>query len=79
MMTSYMSHSNDLRVTRSAALEGIDNTGVGSKNAYIGKEGEDFELSHVTNSISLVECSCRRNTGDEANLVAVTNWIKGLF
>ena len=71
--------SNALRVTRSAALEGIDNTGVGSGNTYIGKQGKDFEFSHVTNNISLVECSCKQSTGDEASLETVQDWIKGLF
>ena len=71
--------SNALRVTRSAALEGIDNTNVGSKNTFIGKEGKDFEFSQVSNSVSLIECSCKRNTGDEADLEAVKDWIKGVF
>jgi signal recognition particle receptor subunit beta len=68
-----------LRVTRSAALEGIDNTGVGSGNIYIGKQGKDFEFSHVTNNVSLAECSCKQNTRDKDSLEAVQDWIKGLF
>ena len=64
-----------LRVTRSAALEGIDNTKSPDKNAFIGKQGKPFEFSHISCPINFAECACTSDT----DMKPVQTWIENLF
>jgi len=54
---------NNLRVTRSAALLGIEDYS-SSKNAFIGKKGKDFDFTHVR-PIKVDFCECSLRSEDE--------------
>ncbi|XP_066934308.1 signal recognition particle receptor subunit beta-like [Clytia hemisphaerica] len=70
---------NKLRQTRSAALLGIDDYS-SSRNAFIGKQGKDFEFSHV-NPIKVEFCECNlKNTQveGEVKVDGVRTWLEKL-
>ena len=70
---------NKLRQTRSAALLGIDDNS-SSRNAFIGKQGKDFEFSHV-NPIHVQFCECNlknEQVEGEVNLDNVRTWLEAL-
>lgn len=61
---------NNLRVTRSAALLGVDDY-TSSKNAFIGKKGKDFEFSHVWPiKVDFCECSLRAEDEEEVHEIS---------
>lgn len=68
---------NLVRVTKSNQLQSVDSSQ--SSNTYIGKQGKDFEFSHLNNRVDIVEGSA--NTGDDdnpADIKAVEDWISKL-
>ena len=67
--------SNTLRWTKSSSLQGIDDS---SAAAALGREGEDFEFSHLRQPVEFVEGSCGANEDDEPSLEAVTDWLNML-
>jgi len=67
---------NKLRHTRSAALLGIDDNS-SSKNAFIGKQGKDFEFTHVSPiKVDFCECNLKNEQVEgEVNLDHVRTWL----
>ncbi|KAL5014251.1 hypothetical protein ScPMuIL_008521 [Solemya velum] len=73
IQTSLEKEMNKLRVTRSAALQGTDETG--THNVYLGKKNKDFAFADLkTHRISFVECSAVPKSGEE-NLAEVEDWL----
>ena len=74
--TRIHSHRNKLRQTRSAALLGIDDNS-SSKNAFIGKQGKDFEFTHVSPiKVDFCECNLKNEQVEgEVNLDHVRTWL----
>lgn len=69
---------NKLRQTRSAALLGIDDYS-SSKNAFIGKQGKDFEFTHVHPiKVDFCECSLKSEKDVQPNLEEVRAWLEKL-
>ena len=70
---------NKLRQTRSAALLGIDDYS-SSKNSFIGKQGKDFEFTHVGPiQVEFCECNLRNEQVDgEVNVDEVRSWLERL-
>ncbi|XP_057316041.1 signal recognition particle receptor subunit beta-like [Hydractinia symbiolongicarpus] len=69
---------NNLRQTRSAALLGIDDYS-SSKNAFIGKQGKDFEFAHVHPiKVDFCECSLKDEHGEKSNLDEIQAWLSAL-
>ncbi|XP_043219718.1 signal recognition particle receptor subunit beta-like [Amphibalanus amphitrite] len=66
---------NTLRWTKSSSLQGTDDS---STTATLGREGEDFEFSHLRQPVEFVEGSCGANEDDEPSLEAVTEWLNML-
>ncbi|XP_006822972.1 signal recognition particle receptor subunit beta-like [Saccoglossus kowalevskii] len=67
---------NTLRITRSAALEGIDSSG--SNKTYLGKKGKDFEFSHLKPiKVDFVECSARgaKSEESEGDISEIEKWL----
>jgi len=57
----------NLRVTRSAALKGVGDS-TSSKNAFIGKQGKDFEFTHVWPiRVQFCECSLRGEESEDVH------------
>ncbi|GBP61820.1 Signal recognition particle receptor subunit beta [Eumeta japonica] len=68
---------NLVRVTKSSQLQSVDDSQ--NKALYLGKLGKDFEFSHLSIRVEIVECSA--NTGDDdkpADIQSVQNWITKL-
>jgi len=69
---------NNLRQTRSAALLGIDDYS-SSKNAFIGKQGKDFEFSHVHPiKIQFCECILKDDEGQKTDMEEIKIWLSNL-
>nr|XP_047132780.1 signal recognition particle receptor subunit beta isoform X1 [Hydra vulgaris]XP_047132781.1 signal recognition particle receptor subunit beta isoform X1 [Hydra vulgaris] len=67
-----------LRQTRSAALLGIDDYS-SSKNAFIGKQGKDFEFAHVNPiKVQFCECNLKNENSEETLYDQVENWMNSL-
>ncbi|ESO91220.1 hypothetical protein LOTGIDRAFT_228741 [Lottia gigantea] len=65
---------NTLRVTRSAALQGLESTG--NNNSFLGKRNKDFEFSDLkTFNIEFVECSCGKDEESKSSLEEVQSWL----
>nr|KAG5698995.1 hypothetical protein BaRGS_033508 [Batillaria attramentaria] len=66
---------NTLRVTRSAALQGIDNTA--NNNTYLGKRNKDFEFADLKPlRVEFAECSARgKSEASDGDLKAVLEWM----
>ena len=68
----------NLRVTRSAALLGVDDH-ESSKNAFIGKPGKDFEFKHVRPiTVEFCECSLRGEEEDVHEIEQLQHWVDQL-
>jgi len=71
---------NKLRQTRSAALLGIDDYS-SSKNAFIGKQGKDFDFTHV-HPIKVEFCECHlkseSSSNGEVNIAEIRAWLEKL-
>lgn len=64
---------NTLRVTRSAALIGIDSSG--NNNTYLGKRNKPFEFSDCRPfKIEFAESSAKDEDG-KANMKEVVDWL----
>ncbi|XP_001641944.2 signal recognition particle receptor subunit beta [Nematostella vectensis] len=66
---------NTQRVTRSAALQGLDGS---SKSALVGKKGKDFEFADVEPvKVEFVECSAKGNADNKnPQIDALHDWIE---
>ncbi|XP_072174445.1 signal recognition particle receptor subunit beta-like [Diadema setosum] len=71
---------NTLRVIRAATLSSTDGS-TSDAQAFLGKQGKDFDFSHLSNTVDMVECSAKGTGGseDEGDLNTVTEWIAGLI
>ena len=77
ILYSYIFRTN-LRQTRSAALLGIDDNS-SSKNAFIGKQGKDFEFSHVHPiKVDFCECSFKGDDDAQPQLDEIETWLSSL-
>ncbi|XP_047511057.1 signal recognition particle receptor subunit beta [Pieris napi] len=68
---------NLVRVTKSSQLQATDSSQ--SSNTYLGKLGKDFEFSHLSCAVELIECSA--STGDDDNptdIKPLQDWISHL-
>lgn len=70
---------NKLRQTRSADLLGIDDYS-SSKNAFIGKQGKDFEFTHVHPvKVEFCECNLKNDAKEgEINVNEIRVWLENL-
>jgi len=69
----------NLRRTRSAALLGTNDSS-SSKNAFIGKQGKDFEFTHVRPiKVEFCECSLKADECNETNQIEeLESWLRKL-
>ena len=70
---------NKLRQTRSAQLLGVDDYS-SSKNAFIGKQGKDFEFTHV-HPVKVEFCECNlknEETEGEIDVSEIRAWLESL-
>jgi len=66
---------DNLRLTRSAALMGVDDH-TSSKNAFIGKKGKDFEFAHARPiRVEFCECSLRADDENVHEIGELQSWI----
>lgn len=65
-------HRNLVRNSRQSQLKSVDNSPTDTQ--YIGKQGKDFEFSHLPQKIDVAECSAK-----ECELEAVAQWIEQLL
>ncbi|KAG4081193.1 hypothetical protein HA402_014641 [Bradysia odoriphaga] len=63
---------NLIRTTRSSRLQSVDNT-ANREDVYLGKQGKDFQFSHLAQNIQIVECSAK-----ERELKNLIGWITSL-
>lgn len=69
---------NNLRLTRSAALMGVDDH-TSSKNAFIGKKGKDFEFAHAWPiKVEFCECSLRADDENIHEIGELQSWMEKL-
>jgi len=70
---------NNLRMTRRAALLGTNDSS-SSKNAFIGKQGKDFDFSHVRPiKVQFCECSLRADGNDDNHEIEeLETWLQKL-
>lgn len=61
-----------MRNSRQSQLQSVDNSATDTQ--FIGKQGKDFEFSHLPQSIDFAECSAKEN-----ELEAVAKWIEQLL
>lgn len=69
---------NLVRVTKSNQLQSVDPS-EGNTGSFLGKEGKDFEFSHIRNKVEFAECSA--NTNDDENptdIKPLQDWISKL-
>lgn len=64
---------NTLRFTRSAALQRTDELN-SPKETLVGKQGKDFQFSHVPSKIDFVECNLKEH--NLLNLLDVETWLQ---
>ena len=68
--------SNTLRVTKAAALQGLDGS---EDNVFIGKKGRDFEFSQVLPvKVDFVECSAKGQVDGDTDLSTLEKWLENL-
>lgn len=61
-------HRNLVRRTRSSQLQSIDNSE--SKSVFLGREGQDFDFSHLKQNVQVLGCSAKAN-----DLKNLADWI----
>ncbi|XP_047532969.1 signal recognition particle receptor subunit beta [Vanessa atalanta] len=69
---------NLVRITKSSQLQSVDPSQT-SNSTYLGKLGKDFEFSHLSCKVEIIECSA--NIGDDDNptdIKALQDWISKL-
>lgn len=65
---------NLLRMTKTSQLEATD---ASSTNVLLGKQGKDFEFSHLDTNIEFAECSAFNKDPDTAaDIEQLNNWLK---
>lgn len=65
---------NLLRMTRTNQLEATDAL---ATNLFLGKEGKDFEFSHLDGNIEFAECSAFSKDSDTSSEIEQLNsWLK---
>lgn len=62
---------NLVRNTRQNQLQSVDSST--SDIIFLGKQGKDFEFTHLSQPISIVECS-----GKESDIDSLHKWLKSL-
>lgn len=62
---------NLVRNTRQNQLKSVDNSS--NEQVFLGKQGKDFEFSHLSQSIEVIECSSKDNDID-----SIHRWLKNL-
>lgn len=65
-------HRNLVRNSRKSQLQSVDNSATDTQ--FIGKQGKDFEFSHLPQAIEFAECSAKENELD-----AVAQWVEQLI
>lgn len=68
-----MFHRNIIRDTRSRKLESVGDDSA-NKPAFLGKQGKDFEWSHLQQNIQFYECSAK-----DDELTNLTDWMDRLL
>ena len=65
-----------LRVTKSAALQGTDNTS--NNNTFLGKRGKDFQFADVKPlKVEFAECSARgKSEASDGDLGVIEKWLQ---
>jgi hypothetical protein len=69
---------NLVRVTKSSQLQSVDPS-QSNNFKYLGKQGKDFEFSHLGCKVEVAECSA--NTGDDdnpADMKSLEDWVSKL-
>ncbi|KAL0838961.1 hypothetical protein ABMA28_016967 [Loxostege sticticalis] len=69
---------NLVRVTKSSQLQSVDPSQA-TNSTFLGKQGKDFEFSHLSCKVDVAECSA--NTGDDDNptdIKTLQDWISKL-
>lgn len=65
---------NLLRMTKTSQLEATDSS---STNVFLGKEGKDFEFSHLDADIEFAECSAfNKDPDNPADIKQLNSWLK---
>lgn len=62
---------NLVRNTRQNQLKSVDNSS--NEQVFLGKQGKDFEFSHLSQTIEVAECSSKDNDID-----SIYRWLKNL-
>lgn len=64
---------NLLRLTKSSQLEFTD---ASSSNIFLGKDGKDFEFSHVNSDVQFAECSAfNKDPNTAPDLEQLNAWL----
>lgn len=61
-----------MRNSRQSQLQSVDNKATDTQ--FIGKQGKDFQFSHLPQPIDVAECSAKEN-----ELESVAQWIEKLI
>ncbi|KOC65535.1 Signal recognition particle receptor subunit beta [Habropoda laboriosa] len=65
---------NLLRMTKTSQLEATD---ASATNIFLGKQGKDFEFSHLDTNIEFAECSAYNKDPDtSADIEQLNSWLK---
>ncbi|XP_054015843.1 signal recognition particle receptor subunit beta [Hylaeus anthracinus] len=65
---------NLLRMTKTSQLEATD---ASSTNVFLGKQGKNFEFSHLDRNIKFAECSAFNKVSEtSADIKELDNWLK---
>lgn len=65
---AFLSSRNLLRTTRESQLKSVD--GSASTFVFIGKQGKEFEFSHLNRSVDVCEAA-----GQKGDINTVTDWL----
>lgn len=69
---SFFFHRRNLvRNTRQNQLKSVDSSS--NEQVFLGKQGKDFEFSHLSQTIEVAECSSKDNDID-----SIYRWLKNL-
>ncbi|XP_071867352.1 signal recognition particle receptor beta [Bombus fervidus] len=65
---------NLLRMTKTSQLEATD---ASATNVFLGKQGKDFDFSHLDTNIEFAECSAyNKDSKTSADIEQLNNWLK---
>lgn len=71
VFSSSFFYRNLVRNTRQNQLKAVDNSS--NEQVFLGKQGKDFEFTHVSQPIEVIECSSKDNDID-----SIHRWLKNL-